>query len=71
MRNYCRVSTEDEQRRVTDALKAGAAAWAEIRRASGLRDDRLGLVLVDLIEERRVRTESRGEVRTYRLAPND
>ena len=53
--------------RVLKAIEGGARTWDEIKAATKISDDHLGLVLGELLTQKRVRTEVRGNVRVYRL----
>jgi hypothetical protein len=69
MREKYYTSSESEQERVLDAIKGGAAGWYQVKRASGLGEDRLGLVFSDLFADRKIRTLSLGGTRVYYLSP--
>lgn len=64
-----RHSRESERERVVDAIKGGASTWDQISLAARIGEYRLGLVLVDLFDERKVKTRSFGDTRVYYLAP--
>ena len=55
------------QLRVLKAIQDGARTWDEIKAATKIGDDQLGLVLGELLTHKRVRTEMRGNVRVYSL----
>ena len=58
---------DDPRRRVLDALQAGPRTWEEVAAATKLDDDKLGLILLDLLAGKKVKTLHRGGVRVYLL----
>ena len=56
------------QRQVLEALRGGAYTWDEIQSMTEFNNDYLGLVIGELLGQRKVRTGHKNEVRFYWLA---
>ncbi len=55
------------QKQIPDFLLHGPLTWEELSKRVHLNDDDLGLVLCNLLSERKVRAETNGETRIYKL----
>ena len=53
------------QQKILDALRDGARTWDELRAATKLKEEGLGFVLGELLDLRKIWTETRGDVRVY------
>lgn len=62
-----RVSAGASQQKVLAALRAGERTWDELKAAAELNDDRLGLTLVSLLNDRLIWTAERAGRRVYGL----
>ncbi len=51
--------------RILNTLGGGILAWDELKRATQLTDERLGFVLGELLDGRKIWTAQKGEVRVY------
>ena len=58
---------DDPHRRVLDAIRNGSRTWEEVATATRLDDDELGLILLDLLARKQVKTLHREGVRVYLL----
>ena len=58
---------DDPHRRVLDAIREGSRTWEEVGAATRLDDDELGLILLDLLTRKQVKTLYMGGVRVYLL----
>lgn len=58
---------DDPQRRVLDAVREGPCTWEEVAAATRLGDDELGLILLDLLGRKQVKTLYMGGARVYLL----
>lgn len=58
---------DDLHERVFDAIRDGPRTWEEVAAATHLGDDELGLVLLDLLAGKKVKTLYMGGVRVYLL----
>ena len=55
------------QQKIIDALHDGVLTWDELRAATKIKEEGLGFVLGELLDLRKIWTETRGEVRVYGL----
>ena len=55
------------QKQVLATLQDGVQSWDEIKAATKLSDERLGTVLGELFDQRKIWTGHRGDVRLYGL----
>jgi hypothetical protein len=53
--------------RVLDSVTGGERTWGDLRAMTGLSDGRLGFVLGELFDARKIWTEERGGARVYGL----
>ncbi|MDQ3819700.1 MAG: hypothetical protein M3362_18775 [Acidobacteriota bacterium] len=59
-----RVTPQD---RILSALQTGARTWDNLRELTKLSEDRLGFIIGELLELRKIWTISRNDVRVYGL----
>lgn len=52
-------------RQVLKAIREGSHTWEELRRATTLSEDRLGLALITLFNSRQIRTKTENGERLY------
>lgn len=53
------------QQKVLDQLEAGLRTWDQLRALTKLNDDNLGFAIGELLIQRKIWTDHRGEVRVY------
>ena len=61
------MSRVSPQERILNALQTGARTWDDLRELTKISDERLGFVLSDLFDLRKIWTVTRNGVRVYGL----
>jgi len=59
------VSVVAAQQRVLDALQRAARSWDDLKKVAQMTDERLGLLLGELLNERLIWTARRDDCRVY------
>jgi hypothetical protein len=55
------------QQKVLDQLQGGVRTWDELRALIKINDDHLGFMLLELLNQRKIWTAQKNEVRVYGL----
>jgi hypothetical protein len=59
------VAMTPSQQKVLDQLEGGLRTWDQLRALTKLNDDNLGFAIGELLIQRKIWTDHRGEVRVY------
>lgn len=55
------------QQKVLDQIQMGARTWDDLRRLTKISDNNLGFIIGELLNQRKIRTAQKNDVRVYGL----
>ena len=67
MNKRCNPPPIEDRQLVLDAIKKGCRTWSEIVASTKLTENRLGVVFVDLLMQKKVKAEYQSGERRYHL----